>query len=290
MGGAYTASRIDVCTMTKLPNPGKTRDLGQPKFANFCRGGERYHLCTSIQTCIPASSSPFCLLNTETKMHGLVGDDSPLIRRTAEYVKQYMSHYDGSHDYSHVLRVLSLARQIASADPSIPPKFDSLVVTLAALLHDVGDKKYLKPGEESTTMVRDLLASFGVDSKLGEKVQAIVSAVSYSSEVKNPERVKEVVDLYPELAVVQDADRLDAIGAIGVGRAFTYGGAQGGKGRGRGMGETIEHFTEKLERLEGMMKTEEGRRMARERTERLKLFRRWWEEETAMAGGILAVE
>lgn len=81
---------------------------------------------------------------------------------------------------------------------------------------------------------------------------------------------------------MQDADRLDALGAVGIGRAFTFGGAHP-KREMRGMQGTMEHIQEKLERLEGMMKTDEGRRMAAERTRRVKAFRAWWEEES---GGV----
>jgi uncharacterized protein len=213
--------------------------------------------------------------------------NSLLVGKATAYVQQYMSHYDGSHDYAHIKRVLALAWQIASSSPGTT--YDPLTITLSALLHDVGDKKYLKPGEDSTTLVQNVLLSFDAPEELARKVQTIASAVSYSSEIKDPGRVRDLVVEYPELAVVQDADRLDALGAVGIGRAFTYGGAAGGKGRGRGMGETIEHFTEKLERLEGMMKTEVGRGMARERTERLRVFRGWWEEEQGWADGQQAV-
>lgn len=78
---------------------------------------------------------------------------------------------------------------------------------------------------------------------------------------------------------MQDADRLDALGGIGIGRAFAYGGA-----RGRGLGETVGHFEEKLVRLEGMMKTGEGRRLARVRGERVRVFRGWVREEMGMLG------
>lgn len=74
---------------------------------------------------------------------------------------------------------------------------------------------------------------------------------------------------------MQDADRLDALGAVGIGRAFTFGGARGD----RGMRGTVDHFQQKLERLEGMMKTDEGRRMAGERMRRVEVFKGWWEEE-----------
>ena len=105
--------------------------------------------------------------------------------------------------------------------------------------------------------------------------------------------MKAVLDQHPELGIVQDADRLDAIGAIGVGRTFAFTGA---KMPGRSMTETIEHFHDKLERLHCMMKvcihtdkqprpqltplqTNTGKQLARERTDRLETFRRWWDEE-----------
>lgn len=184
-----------------------------------------------------------------------------------------MSQYDGSHDFNHVLRVLGLAQRIAKAS-----NVDYEVVTLAALLHDVGDKKYVLPGQDASTIVQTLLIDFGAEESLAKKVQTIVTNVSYSSEVKNPERVLEVIKEFPELAVVQDADRLDAIGAVGIGRTFTFGGAKRAEG---GMDGTLEHFTDKLEKLEGMMKTELGREMARTRTEKLQIFRSWWQEELA---------
>merc|ERR1712225_97254 len=108
-------------------------------------------------------------------------------------------------------------------------------------------------------------------------------AVSYSSEIKDRGHVETMIGKYPELAIVQDADRLDAIGAVGIGRTFTFGGAKNA----RDMGETIQHFDDKLVKLESMMKTAPGRRMARERTERLNMFKGWWEDEQREAGGLL---
>lgn len=193
-----------------------------------------------------------------------------LIAKVTAFVETYMSNYDGSHDFHHIRRVLALAKRIQATLPST----NADIVTLSALLHDVGDKKYLKPGEDSSRLVHDTLVSFGAESELAEKVQAICLGVSYSSEVNDPARVVALIKEHPELAAVQDADRLDAIGAVGVGRAFAFGGAKG-----RSLGNTMEHFDEKLVHLESMMKTEEGKKLARERTERIKTFQSWWKDE-----------
>ncbi|KAK2593541.1 hypothetical protein QQS21_008764 [Conoideocrella luteorostrata] len=197
--------------------------------------------------------------------------DDALLSKVTGYVQTYMSNYDPSHDFNHIQRVLRLALHIQSQTPntSLP------IVQLSALLHDVGDRKYLQPGQDPSRLVFDVLRSLGASEALSEKVQTICLGVSYSSEVKDPARVVRLTREHPELAVVQDADRLDAIGAVGIGRAFAFGGAKN-----RDMGQTIEHFEEKLVRLEGMMKTEEGRRLARQRTERIERMIEWWRLET----------
>ncbi|OBT61527.1 hypothetical protein VE03_09138 [Pseudogymnoascus sp. 23342-1-I1] len=198
-----------------------------------------------------------------------------LIIQVTDYVKGYMAPYDGSHDFAHVLRVLGLAQTLRTQNPA---RYDRVTTVLAALLHDVGDRKYLLPHQDSATLVRDVLLSFGATDVFADKVQAIASAVSYSSEVKNPHIVRDVIAKYPELEVVQDADRLDAIGAVGIGRVFTFGGAKG-----RGMESSLDHFEEKLVKVSGTMKTELGRKMATDRTVRLLEFRKMWEDEVSEA-------
>lgn len=220
--------------------------------------------------------------------------NAALIPKVTAFVEKYMSKYDGSHDFNHIRRVVGLAHliymeinkeeeQVGSDGEEEDSGLDLHVITLGALLHDVGDKKYLEPGQDGNTLVLATLLGFGAPEELAIKVQRIVLGVSYSSEIKDPAQVQSQIQKYPELAVVQDADRLDAIGAVGIGRTFTFGGAKGS----RHMGETIAHFEEKLEKLEGMMKTAPGKKMARERTERLKTFKSWWAEEQKDAEGLL---
>ncbi|TPX15679.1 uncharacterized protein E0L32_000013 [Thyridium curvatum] len=234
-------------------------------------------------------------------------ETAALLRAVTGHVREYMSHYDASHDFAHIQRVVGLARHIyqveATATTTSSPDnhnnsssepLDPLVVTLSALLHDVGDKKYLKPGQDPSTMVSALLLSLSCPADLAARVQAVCAGVSWSAEQADPARAAGLLAAHPELAVVQDADRLDAIGAVGVGRTFAFGAAMGAAGAGAGagadhrsLGDTMRHFDDKLLRIEARMKTGEGRRMARERTERLRLFREWWAEESAVAAADL---
>lgn len=236
-----------------------------------------------------------------------------------------MSHpvYDASHDWTHVRRVLSLSLHLHSIESTHDcPPYSRTIIILAALLHDCADRKYY-PTLSSRTNLAELLplARFvqlypenlaelileyhGAAPELAHAVQEVINGMSYSSEIAKPERTRSTLEKHPELAIVQDADRLDALGAVGIARTFTYGGAVQGRMSantrddgsqvrdgfsaerrvGKGLESTIEHFTEKLERLEGMMKTGEGRRLAREGTERLRVFKRWWDEEATLGSG-----
>ncbi|KAJ9641846.1 hypothetical protein H2199_005059 [Coniosporium tulheliwenetii] len=165
---------------------------------------------------------------------------------------EYMEKFDASHDYQHIGRVLLLCEYILDTEYKNPPEgFNSDAVILAAYLHEIGDRKYATPGQHSEAHIAELLVELGADVMLAVKVQLIVDHISYSTEVKNPEAVESALLSHPELAVVQDADRLEALGAVGIARAFTFGGAMRPETKLEG---TLEHFTEKLEKLEGMMK------------------------------------
>jgi uncharacterized protein len=248
---------------------------------------------------------------------------------------------DSSHDYHHIDRVVGLAMYIfnKSHPSSTSRPVQTLLIILSAFLHDIGDRKYIDPSNpaDPATLAETFLLSISCPADLARDVQDIVNHVSYSNEVKHPDAVRAVLQRLPELGIVQDADRLDAIGAVGVGRAFTYAasvrareiagrdaaelttatssepvgdGEWDGDARrralpgqdlekaepqqltcqeevlpelGSSMNDSIQHFVDKLEKLEGMMKTDVGRELAKERTKRLKEFRGWWEEEADFA-------
>jgi uncharacterized protein len=166
-------------------------------------------------------------------LNDLEVEDSVLFDKVITYAQEYMSRYDSSHNFNHVLRVLGLSRHIASVPCSrtlpssntrtSPPKSDHLTITLSALLHNVGDKKYLEPRESADDIVYELLVPFGASKALAHKVQTIVTNVSFSTKTKSAEsQIRRLVEEIPELGIVQDADRLDAIGAVGIERSFTY--------------------------------------------------------------------
>lgn len=195
-----------------------------------------------------------------------------------------MSGNDPSHDFEHVMNVFKQAVSIFfietrphSTPKTDAPKYDLLAVMLSALLHDVGDKKYLHPGEDGTRFAAEFLQS-RVPSELGEKVQEIVNAVSYSVEKQDPAFVADVLGRHAELGLVQDADRLAALGAIGIARLFAYSGAKGVNG-GVELRSGIAHLHEKLFGLGSLMKTATGKRVAAERTLRLQVFEKWYLEE-----------
>lgn len=220
-----------------------------------------------------------------------------LIRSAALFSKSYMSNhaqFDSSHDFNHILSVLAMALEIlkienARREQQGLPLLNKKIVVLGSLLHDVDDKKYppVLNGAASGTAsgrspggpadIYELMLSWHADEQLASLVSRLCAGVSYTSEISNPAITAELITKIPELAVVQDADRLDALGAVGIGRCFFYGGSHG-----RNMGGCVSHFVEKLFKLERMMKTETGRALAKERTKRLREFMGWWKEETSL--------
>ncbi|NUQ61494.1 MAG: HD domain-containing protein [Pirellulales bacterium] len=209
---------------------------------------------------------------------------SERIDRTAEFVKTSLWGEGSGHDWWHTCRVWRTAQTIGRAEGA-----DRFVVELAALLHDIADWK-AHDGDSSVgpEAARQWLASLGVDANVVEHVCRIIADISFKGAgVKPP-----VLSL--EGKVVQDADRLDAIGAVGIARAFAYGGAKGrlihdpesrpevhptAEAYLKSGGTTINHFYEKLLLLKDRMNTATGRAIAEKRHKFMEDYlRRFYEE------------
>ena len=189
-----------------------------------------------------------------------------IIRLTEEFVKQNLKSYDSGHDWWHIERVRKLAlfinKQEAIADP--------FTLEIAALLHDSVDSKFAGDDfEQGYVIIGEFLDETGL-TKIKEQVIGVIRNVSFSN--KNPSG--NLTD--PVLLIIQDADRLDAIGAIGVARAFNYGGFRNNviydpevEHR---TPSTISHFYEKLLVLKYRMNTLTAKRLAAERHDFLETF------------------
>lgn len=152
-------------------------------------------------------------------------DRQEIIEKTELFVKQTSSKDSTGHDWWHIHRVRNLAKRIARHEGA-----DMFIVELAALLHDIGDYKFFQGDEEAgTTKVREWLSSLEIFPSVTDKIVEITSQISfmYTLPDKDKGRGKKnstIPTLSKELIAVTDADRLDAMGAIGIARAFTYGG------------------------------------------------------------------
>lgn len=179
------------------------------------------------------------------------------------YARQLFRNNAGGHDAAHTLRVYRNALQIAAQETGC----DLEIVSLAALLHDADDHKLFDTRDNANA--RLFLTKHGVAPERIERVIAAINAVSFSqNRGKRPATV--------EGRIVQDADRLDAIGAVGIARTFAYGGEHG-----RSPEASIRHFHEKLLLLKDEMNTRSGREMAEKRHRYMVDFLAEYEWETA---------
>jgi uncharacterized protein len=187
-----------------------------------------------------------------------------LIGQVEEFAKRSITQHDGGHDWWHLNRVRNLALYLHSSEGSGDP----LIIELSALLHDIDDKKFNKSESPKTEeKIESLLKSLDVEDIIIEEVIFINKHISFSKGT-NPEKITD------EFMIVQDADRLDAIGAIGIARAFNYGGFRNNiiydpEGYNP---STIGHFYDKLLKLKELMNTNTGKKLAFERHEFLEIF------------------
>ncbi|WP_422861884.1 HD domain-containing protein [Flagellimonas sp. W118] len=209
-----------------------------------------------------------------------------LVTETINFVKETLKGAEGGHDWFHIQRVFNNARQIAQNE-----EVNILVVELAALLHDIADPKFHN-GDESLgpQTAKNFLLEQNVASDITEHIVNIIKYMSFKNSLEKGEKF-----VSKELHVVQDADRLDAIGAIGIARTFNYGGYKNRELYNpevppnlnmskeeykNSNAPTINHFYEKLLLLKDKMNTQTGRDLAEERhqfmLDYLKQFYKEW--------------
>ena len=198
-----------------------------------------------------------------------------IIARAEEYVKALFESEFSGHDYFHTMRVFNMATRIAEGEGA-----EVSIVQLAALLHDVDDRKLSPSTHENLMNAREFLLSNGVNEGDIRRICQIIREVSFGA---NGGEAPSTL----EGKCVQDADRLDAIGAIGIARAFAYGGSHGrhmyhpdikpnlnmtSEEYRKSESTTINHFYEKLFKLRGLLNTDMARKIATEREEYMKVF------------------
>jgi len=193
-----------------------------------------------------------------------------IISRTTDFVKHTLKDAEGGHDWFHIQRVFNNAKLIVKTENA-----DDFIVSLSALLHDIADSKFYN-GDESIgpKIATEFLMAQNIDSVVIEHVVQIIRNISFKG--GNVDRTFSSI----ELDIVQDADRLDAIGAIGIARCFNYGGFKNREifnpkiqpklnmtkeEYKNSNAPSINHFYEKLLLLKDKMNTKTGRRIATER-------------------------
>lgn len=193
-----------------------------------------------------------------------------LIDKTIELVKQKLEGTESGHDWFHIERVWKLSLKIQEKEGG-----DKLIIELASLLHDIADPKFHNGDETlASKIVNDFLTEQNVDSEAIQKIIFIIENMSFKNRNDAP------ANLPLELKIVQDADRLDAIGAIGIARTFNFGGYKNNlmyhpdiepklnqtkEEYKKSNGTTINHFYEKLLLLKDLLNTKTAKEIAEHR-------------------------
>ena len=192
------------------------------------------------------------------------------ITLTINFVKEKLEGAEAGHDWFHIERVWKLSKKIAEKEGG-----NLEVIELSALLHDIADPKFHNGDETLALKIsKDFLEEIHVEGELIEQVLFVIKNISFKNRAEAPENPP------LELQIVQDADRLDAIGAIGIARTFNFGGFKNNlmyhpeikpnlgmnkEEYKKSNGTTINHFYEKLLLLKDLMNTETAKKIAAER-------------------------
>ena len=185
-----------------------------------------------------------------------------MINKAMEFARNVFAGDASGHDFDHTLRVYHMATRLAIEEGA-----DLQIVQLAALLHDVDDRKLSPETCEGKLRAVNFLKENGAENDRIQEIIDIISRISFSAQLPPPESI--------EGKCVRDADRLDAMGAIGIARTFAFGGSRGRRmhdPEGVDQNASIQHFYDKLLRLKDDMLTTTGRRLAGERDAYMRAF------------------
>ncbi|WP_338782274.1 HD domain-containing protein [Metabacillus sp. FJAT-52054] len=180
------------------------------------------------------------------------------------FVKKHLDKEGSGHDWLHIERVRKLALKLVEETEA-----DAFIVELAALFHDLSDRKLADDKRMSRLEVEDMLIALSVSENDRSQIMHIIDTISFRGTGRTvPETI--------EGKIVQDADRLDAMGAIGIARTFVYAGSRGtpiyDPGEQTKGDSAIQHFYDKLLKLKGLMNTEAGKMKAEERHRFMELY------------------
>lgn len=204
-------------------------------------------------------------------------DQETIIQKTIDFTKEVLTDAETGHDQWHIYRVWKLSKHIAKTED-----VNLFIVELGALLHDIADSKFNDGDEEiGPSKAREFLSSLNVEEEVIIHIENIITNISFKGG-KHLQKFKS-----PELDVIQDADRLDAIGAIGIARTFNYGGHKNREIYNSEIkpnlnmtkeeyknsnAPTLNHFYEKLLLLKDRMNTKTGKEMANHRHKFIEQF------------------
>ncbi|MEH7176591.1 HD domain-containing protein [Neobacillus vireti] len=199
-----------------------------------------------------------------------------IIEQTITFVRNELGEDATGHDWFHVDRVRRTALHIAKQEQ----KGDPFIIEMAALLHDIPDEKLNKSAEAGKNKLDSFFQTISLQEEIQNSIIQIIESISYKGGIKT-----ELETI--EAKIVQDADRLDAIGAIGIARTFAYGGKKGQpiydpsltvreemsiEEYRKGKSTSIHHFYEKLLKLKDLLNTEAAKEMAESRHQMMVLF------------------
>lgn len=199
-----------------------------------------------------------------------------ILKKTENFVKKALQQESTGHDWWHIERVRNNAKLINTKE-----KADAFIIELTVLLHDVGDRKVIKKDEDDYSIAENFLKKQKVEPEAIEQVMFIIKNMSFSKTLNNKK-----VNVSKEFEVVQDADRLDAIGAIGIARVFTFGGSRerplydpnqkaqitSSSSYKKSNTSNLHHFEEKLFLLTDLMNTKTAYKIAQKRNTYMKKY------------------